>query len=57
METVTHISKAALIAALNDMRAFVRVTDCYYKVTPDATRLILVMSDGTEKEFKGMKAA
>ena len=57
METVVNISKAALLARLNERRASVRIVDCYYRVFQNETRLILVMADGSEKIFEGMQAA
>ena len=57
MDEVTEIVKAAFIARVNNTaRAF--VVDTYYKtVTGGGCILMLVYSDGTESQFRGLRAA
>jgi hypothetical protein len=51
------ISKAALLARLND-RAGVRAIDSWYAKRPDGRDVLLIYYDNYEvREFKGLRAA
>jgi hypothetical protein len=57
MDRVTEIVKAAFIARVNQAARAI-VVDTYYKtVTGGGCILMLVYSDGTESQFRGLRAA
>jgi len=56
MNRAIEIKKAAFLALVNDVCGRV-VVDTRYETVNGVTRLILIYSDGAEKEFKGLKAA
>lgn len=57
MNQATEIVKAAFIARVNQAARAI-VVDTYYKnVTGGGCILMLVYSDGTEKQFRGLRAA
>lgn len=57
MDRITEIQKAAFIARVNSLARAI-VVDTYYKATPNGgCVLMLVYSDGTEKVFRGLRAA
>lgn len=57
MDRITEIRKAAFIARVNQAARAI-VVDTYYKnVSGGGCVLMLVYSDGTEKVFRGLRAA
>jgi len=57
MDQAIQIPKKAFIARVNDAARAI-VVDTYYKnVTGGGCILMLVYSDGTEKQFTGLRAA
>ena len=56
MDKAPHIHKKAFIARVNDQRK-VAVVDTRYKMIDGKQKLILVLSDGSQKIFEGLRAA
>lgn len=56
MDRAIEITKAAFIARVNQPARAI-VVDTYYKQLSYGCVLMLVYSDGTEKPFKGLRAA
>lgn len=56
MEQPTEITKRAFIAHVNDVRKRA-VVDTHYKVIDGSAKLILVLEDGSQETFKGLRAA
>lgn len=56
MDRILEISKPAFIAHINDVCGRV-VVDTRYETVNGKTVLILIYSDGSEKPFKGLRAA
>ena len=56
METCPNVQKRAFIARLND-RAGRVVVDTYYARKNGRDVLMIVYDDGSEREFKGLRAA
>lgn len=58
MDRIFEIQKPAFIARVNDLARARLVVDTYYKHEPDGhCMLMLVYNDGSEKPFKGLRAA
>ena len=56
MDQAPHIHKKAFIAIVNDSRKRA-VVDTRFKIIDGAQKLILVLEDGSQEIFKGLRAA
>ena len=56
MDACPNVQKKAFLARINELRKCKAVDTRYVRVG-EKTKLILVFEDGTETEFKGLRAA
>ncbi len=57
MNRVTEITKKALIAHLNELRNRAAIVDTVYDNRNGKTKLVLILEDGSQETFKGLRAA